>query len=114
MINIRIYGSGGGIASQAFPHPLIIILITFRISPTACFCNILYFQIIIINIYNIFLQNAPKSHKKSGVPNFAIEGKNKKFYLGIGGTAKATLSYDWGDPIDNGFNFTTSSIPMNP
>ncbi|WP_290463654.1 porin [Duncaniella muris] len=68
----------------------------------------------VINIYNIFLQNAPKSHKKSGVPNFAIEGKNKKFYLGIGGTAKATLSYDWGDPIDNGFNFTTSSIPMNP
>lgn len=66
----------------------------------------------VINIYDVFLQNAPKSHKKSGVPNFAIEGKNKKFYLGIGGVAKATVSYDWGDPIDNGFDFTTSSIPM--
>lgn len=66
------------------------------------------------NVYKPFLENAPKSPKKSGVPSFAIEGKNKKFYIGIGGVAKATVSYDWGDPIDNGFDFTTSSIPMQP
>lgn len=67
-----------------------------------------------INVYQIFLENAPKTFKRSGVPRFAIEGKDGKFYLGIGGTAKATVSYDWGDPIDNAFDFTTSSIPMDP
>lgn len=67
-----------------------------------------------INVYEIFVDNAPKTFRKSGAPNFAIVGKDRKFYLGIGGTAKATVSYDWGDPIDNGFDFTTSAIPMNP
>lgn len=66
-----------------------------------------------VNVYETFLENAPKSHKKSGVPSFAIEGKDKKFYLGVGGVGKATVSYDWGSPIDNGFDFTTSSIPMS-
>lgn len=65
-----------------------------------------------INVYEFFLENAPKTFRKPGTPRFAIEGKDKKFYLGIGGTAKATVSYDWGSPIDNGFDFTTSSIPM--
>ena len=66
----------------------------------------------VINVYDIFVENAPKTFKKSGAPRFAIEGKDKKFYLGIGGTAKATVSYDWGNPIDNAFDFTTSAIPM--
>ena len=66
----------------------------------------------VINVYNIFLENAPKSFKVPGAPRFAIEGKDRKFYLGIGGTAKATLSYDWGNPIDNAYDFTTSAIPM--
>lgn len=67
-----------------------------------------------INVYQIFLKNAPKAYHVPGAPRFAIKGKNHKFYLGIGGTAKATVSYDWGDPIDNAYNFTTSSIPMQP
>lgn len=66
----------------------------------------------IINVYEVFLDNAPKSPKIPGAPRFAIEGKDHKFYLGIGGTAKATVSYDWGNPIDNGYDFTTSAIPM--
>ena len=66
----------------------------------------------VINVYNIFLENAPKSFKVPGAPRFAIEGKDRKFYLGIGGTAKATLSYDWGNPIDNAYDYTTSAIPM--
>lgn len=65
-----------------------------------------------VNVYNIFLDNAPKSYKIPGAPRFAIEGKDKKFYLGIGGTGKVTLSYDWGNPIDNAYDFTTSAIPM--
>ena len=65
-----------------------------------------------INVYEIFLDNAPKSFHIPGAPRFAIEGKDHKFYLGIGGTLKATASYDWGNPIDNAYDFTTSAIPM--
>ncbi len=65
-----------------------------------------------VKIYEIFLDNAPKSYHVPGAPRFAIKGKDNKFYLGIGGTAKATASYDWGNPIDNAYDFTTSSIPM--
>lgn len=67
-----------------------------------------------VNVYNIFVDNAPKAFNVPGAPRFAIEGKDRKFYLGIGGTAKATVSFDWGNPIDNGFDFTTASIPMTP
>ncbi|MCM1355377.1 MAG: porin [Staphylococcus sp.] len=65
-----------------------------------------------VDVYNVFLDNAPKSYRIPGAPRFAIEGKDKKFYLGIGGTGKVTLSYDWGNPIDNAYDFTTSAIPM--
>ena len=66
-----------------------------------------------INIYEVFVENAPKSYNIPGAPRFAIRGKDNKFYLGIGGKAKVTLSYDWGNPIDNAYDFTTSAIPMN-
>lgn len=66
-----------------------------------------------IDVYNIFLDNAPKAYLIPGTPRFAIEGKERKFYLGIGGTAKATVSFDWGKPIDNAYNFTTSAIPLS-
>lgn len=63
-------------------------------------------------VYEIFEDNAPKTFNIPGAPRFAIEGKDGKFYLGIGGTVKTTVSYDWGNPIDNGYDFTTSAIPM--
>lgn len=66
----------------------------------------------VVNVYEIFRENAPKAFNVPGAPRFAIEGKNRKFYLGIGGTGKVTLSYDWGNPIDNAYDFTTSAIPM--
>lgn len=66
-----------------------------------------------INVYETFVENAPKAYNIPGAPRFAIVGNDHKFYLGIGGTVKATVSYDWGNPIDNPFDFTTSSIPMN-
>lgn len=65
-----------------------------------------------VNVYNIFVDNSPKTFRVPGAPRFAIEGKDRKFYLGIGGTLKGTLSYDWGNPIPNAYNFTTSEIPM--
>lgn len=64
-------------------------------------------------LYKIFQENAPKAFNVPGAPRFAIEGKDKKFYLGIGGNVKATASYDFGSPIQNAFDFTTSAIPMS-
>lgn len=65
-----------------------------------------------VNVYDIFVENAPQKYNIPGAPRFAIEGKNRKFYLGIGGTVKTTVSYDFGHPIDNSVDFITSSIPM--
>lgn len=65
------------------------------------------------SIHRIFVENAPKAFHVPGAPRFAVEGMNGKFYLGFGGTVKATTSFDWGSPIDNAFNFTTSAIPMS-
>ena len=59
------------------------------------------------------LLNSPKNINAPGLPRFAIIGKDRKFYLGIGGFAKGTLSYDFGNPIESTFLFTTSSIPMD-
>lgn len=59
------------------------------------------------------LLNSPKSINAPGLPRFAIIGRDRKFYLGIGGYVKGTLSYDLGNPIESPFFFTTSAIPMN-
>ena len=66
-----------------------------------------------LNVYNIFLENSPRSFHVPGAPRFAIEGSDHKFYLGIGGKLKATVSYDWGHPIHVGHSFRTSNIPMH-
>lgn len=65
------------------------------------------------DIYEVFVENAPKDYRHSIAPRFAIVGKDNKFYLGIGGSVKGTVSYDWGNPIDNPNDFTTYNIPMS-
>lgn len=65
------------------------------------------------SVVKVLMLNAPQTYNVPSAPRFAIVGKDHKFLLGIGGTAKTTLSYDWGHPIDNGFDFTTSAIPMS-
>lgn len=64
-----------------------------------------------VNVYNIFVENSPRSFHIPGAPRFAIMGSKGKFYLGIGGTAKATVSYDWGNPIENATSFSVTGIP---
>lgn len=64
-------------------------------------------------ILDYFQKNAPKSFNAPGAPRFALIGKEKKFYMGIGGYLKGTASFDFGNPIDNPIFFTTSSIPTN-
>ena len=64
-----------------------------------------------VNVYNIFVENAPKTFHISGAPRFAIRGSEGKFYLGIGGTLKAVAAFDFPNPISSPINFTTSQIP---
>lgn len=64
-------------------------------------------------VVRVLLSNTPGYFNAPGMPRFAIVGKDRKFYLGLGGYLKASLSYDWGNPIVNTCHFTTSAIPMN-
>ena len=65
------------------------------------------------SINKVFKKNTPIAYNAKNLPRFAIIGKNRHFYLGIGGYVKGTASYDFGSPINNGSYFTTSSIPTN-
>lgn len=65
-------------------------------------------------VYKAFRENSPAAFHVPDAPRFAIVGKNRSFYLGIGGQVKATLGYDFGSPIHNANEFATSAIPMHP
>ena len=61
-----------------------------------------------------FQETAPEG-LDDAVPHFAIFGRQGKFYLGIGGSVKVTVGEDWGAPLENPNNFTTSEItPAQP
>lgn len=64
-------------------------------------------------VYDAFIENAPKRFNEPGVPRFAIKGKDRKFYLGIGGYIKGVGLFDWGNPIHNPNDFTTADIPFD-
>ncbi len=64
-------------------------------------------------IVKVLYENAPNYFNAPDMPRFAIIGKERKFYLGIGGYIKASVSYDLGNPIDNANCFETSLIPMS-
>lgn len=57
---------------------------------------------------------APDEFPEHGCPNIIISSHDRRFALGIGGMVKATASFDWGDPTDNGYAFLTSEIPSAP
>lgn len=63
-----------------------------------------------IAVYRHLLENAPAEFG-SHVPKFAVIGRDKSFYLGVGGNVKLTVSYDFGNVLDNPNEFFTSSIP---
>lgn len=64
-------------------------------------------------VIKVLYENAPKYFNAPDMPRFAIVGKDRKFYLGIGGYVKGTLSYDLGNPIESPVYFETSLIPMD-
>ena len=64
-------------------------------------------------IYNAFIENAPKRFNEPAAPRFAIMGKENQFYLGIGGFIKGVGVFDFGNPIDDPNDFTTAEIPFD-
>ena len=65
-----------------------------------------------LKVYEAFAENSPADSRIPNAPRFALVGKNRKFYLGIGGDVKATMNYDWGSPIQNANEFGPYDIPM--
>lgn len=64
-------------------------------------------------VYDAFIENAPKRFNEPGAPRFAIKGKDNMFYLGIGGVIKGVGLFDWKNPIDNPNDFVTADIPFD-
>ena len=64
-------------------------------------------------IIDAFIENAPKMYNIPSAPRFAIVGKDDKFYFGIGGAVKTTLSFDFPNPISSPTYFSPADIPMN-
>lgn len=65
-----------------------------------------------LKVYEAFAENSPADYRVPNAPRFAFVGKNRKFYLGIGGDVKATMNFDWGSPIQNANEFGPYDIPM--
>lgn len=64
-----------------------------------------------LKMREILNNNAPAELSMPGTSRFAYRGRDDKFYLSIGGYVRTTVSYDFGNPIDNPNEFTTSAIP---
>lgn len=62
---------------------------------------------------DVLTWNAPDEFPDHGEPNFVFASRNRRFYLGIGGSVKGSASFDWGDPTGNDFAFITSEIPVD-
>lgn len=65
-----------------------------------------------LKVYEAFAENSPADFRVPNAPRFAFVGKDRKFYLGIGGDVKATMNFDWGSPITNANEFGPYNIPM--
>lgn len=60
-------------------------------------------------------ENAPQSPNNNGLPRFALVGKDKQFYLGIGGQFLGEGAFTWGDNISGSPLFVPSSLsPAKP
>ncbi|MDE6009656.1 MAG: hypothetical protein K2G90_10665 [Muribaculaceae bacterium] len=54
--------------------------------------------------------NAPQTPNDNGLPRFAIVGKDRGFYLGIGAQFLGEAMFDFGDNMPSALNFTPSSM----
>lgn len=67
------------------------------------------------DVEQAFSDNIPRDKSVAGMPHFAIVGKYKRFYLGIGANFKASAAFDFGDEMPSELDFVPSSImPKTP
>lgn len=67
------------------------------------------------DVEKAFSDNVPEDKSLDGMPHFAIVGKYKRFYLGIGTNFKALGAFDWGAEMQNITDFVPSSMtPTEP
>ena len=83
----------------------------------ACLCAAT-FSVLKVNgqdtiVLKVLEENAPKYFNAPGMPRFSVIGKEREFYLGIGGYIRGSMSYDFGNPIGSPIYFVTSAIPMD-
>lgn len=64
----------------------------------------------VANVEKAFRANAPSTPADTNLPRFAIVGKERQFYLGIGAQFLGEAVYDWGDNMPSTLNFTPSSM----
>lgn len=64
-------------------------------------------------VYDIMKENAPGDAILKDVPRFALIGKDRKFYVGLGANAMLVGDFDWGHPLDNANKFIPGDIPMS-
>ncbi len=64
-----------------------------------------------ILVINVLADNGMNYFNAPNVPRFTIVGKDRSYYLGIGGYVRGTMSFDYGNPIDNANLFVPSLIP---
>lgn len=67
------------------------------------------------NVEKAFKTNAPTTPRENNLPRFAIIGKERQFYLGIGAQFLGEAVFDWGDNMPSPLNFTPASMtPRTP
>ena len=60
----------------------------------------------------IFLESSPQSFNSPDLPRFSIVGKQKQYYLGIGGYVKSTVGMDFDGVINSPVYFTPANISI--
>lgn len=61
-------------------------------------------------VYDAFIENAPRRYRDASAPRFAVKGADNKFWLGIGGNITGVGCFDWGNPLESAYDFTTSGL----
>ncbi len=64
----------------------------------------------VANVEKAFNANSPAAPRDNFLPRFAIVGKDRQFYLGIGAQFLGEAVFDWGDEMPSTLNFTPSSM----
>ncbi len=64
----------------------------------------------VTHVEKAFKKVAPVSPKDNGLPRFAIVGKDRQFYVGIGAQVLTEAVYDFGDNVGSPVLFTPSAF----